>query len=133
MAAIAIAFTQQTGAQASWNLVFSQFTSQDYPRQWLPEAKFDRSVTGAVVLDGPQYRQKYLWTIDCIVTKTEAEQLHALYEAWDSDRAQGYSVAVGIADNTFAGTVNSSAVFSSPPSFTFLHGNTIVNFALTEV
>ena len=63
-----------------------------------------------------------------------AEQLDALYSAWDYDRSQGKSVAVGITDATFGTPLQSQATFSTAPTFTYASlRKTIVSFGLTQV
>lgn len=134
MAGIAIAYTQQLGGSNSWNVQFTDFTSTDFPRQYENAAGFNRSQTGALIQSGPRYDQKYIWTIDCLVDTTDAYDLDALYKAWDSDRAQGKSVAVGITDATFGATLASQATFVSAPVFTYASPRkTIVSFGLTQV
>ena len=134
MAGIAIAYTQQLGGSSSWNVQFTDFTSGDLPRQYENAAAFNRSQTGALIQSGPRFTQKYMWTIDCMVDTNVAEDLDALYSAWDSDRAQGQSVAVGITDATFGSTLTSQATFTSAPTFTYASPRkTIVSFGLMQV
>lgn len=134
MAGLAIAYTRQSAPVTSWNIVFEQFTSTDLPRQYSDTAGFSRSQTGALLQQGPRYAQKHVWTIDCMLTTPVAHQLDALYKAWDYDRSVGKSVAVGLLDQTFGPTVNTTATFASSPVFTYAGpGHTIVSFALQEV
>lgn len=134
MAGLAIAYTQQTGGSASWNIVFEDFTSPELPRQYENSAGFGRSSTGALIQSGPRYTQKYVWIVDCILDKENAQDLNQLYRAWDEDRATGKSVAVGITDATFGDSLSSQATFTSAPSFTYASPRkTIVSFGLTQV
>ena len=134
MAGIAIAYTSQEPPTATYNVVFTDFTSRDLPRQWENAASFGRSQTGALLQQGPRFQQKYIWTIDCIVDYDVAEQLDALYKSWDYDRSQGKSVAVGITDATFGTPIQSQATFSTAPTFTYAGPRkTIVSFGLTQV
>ena len=134
MTGLAIAYTQQTGGSASWNVVFKDFTSPDLPRQYEDSAGFGRSQTGALIQSGPRYVQKYIWVVDCLIDTEGAEALDQLYRAWDEDRATGKSVAVGITDATFGLSLSSQATFTSAPSFTYASPRkTIVSFGLTQV
>ena len=64
----------------------------------------------------------------------KAEELEALYAAWDADRAQGRPVAVGITDATFGSVVTGSATFTTAPTFTYAScRKTIVSFGLMGV
>ena len=131
--AVAIAFTSQdTGT--SYNVVFRDFTSPDIPRSWQGTAGFARSLTGANVLKGPRYQQKYQWTIDCILPTEDAERLDKMYAAWDVDRADGKAVAVGILDTCFGDDVSGSAVFTVAPTYTYAGPrHTIVSLGLVQV
>ena len=130
---IAIAYTAQTNS-GSWNIVFSEFTSNDIPRTYSGEATFEYSTDGSLVLGGPAYVQKYLWTIDCIITKTAGLELDQLYREWDTDRASLLAAAVGIVDDTWGPQYTGNAVFASPPKFTYLNGNRcIASLGLQEV
>ena len=135
MAGIAIAYTTQAvGLSQTYNIVFTDFTSQDLPRQWENAASFGRSQTGALLQQGPRFSQKYIWTIDCLIDTDVAEDLNALYAAWDYDRSLGMSVAVGITDATFGEPIQSQATFSTAPTFTYASPRkTIVSFGLTQV
>lgn len=133
MSGIAIAYSQQLGGSGSWNVVLEQFTSPDFPRTYAADVKWERTGSGALAVSGPRYRQKYIWTIDCIILADQALELDALYQAWDYDRAFGLSVACGIADRTFGPELTTNAAFSVPPKYTYAAGNTIVSFGLQEV
>lgn len=133
MAGIAIAYSSQE-TTGTYNIVFTDFTSRDLPRQWENAASFGRSQTGALLQQGPRFQQKYIWTIDCMVDVGVAEQLAALYASWDFDRAKGKSVAVGITDATFGQVIQTQATFSTAPAFTYASlRKTIVSFGLTQV
>lgn len=134
MAGLAIAYTKQTGAATTYNIVFTDFTSRDLPRQFENAAGLGRSQTGALIQEGPRFSQKYFWTIDCMMDTEKAEELATLYAAWDYDRSQGKSVAVGITDATFGAPITGSASFVSAPTFTYgSPRKTIVSFGLQQV
>jgi hypothetical protein len=133
MAGLAIAYTSQNGG-GTWNIVFKEFTSSDFPRQWESAAGFARSQTGALVQGGPRYSQKYIWVIDCLMDAPEALLLNTLYASWDYDRSQGKSVAVGVTDATFGSLVTTQASFTTPPTFTYASPRkTIVSFGMVQV
>ena len=132
MASIGIAFTDS--GSTVHNVVISSFAQGDFPRQYLASGGFSNSANGALIVDGPAYRQKYFWTIAAIIPSADALAIDAMFQAWDADRAGGLPVACGITDQTFGPTVSTSAVFSTPPTFTYQGGNvTLVSLGLTEV
>ena len=132
--AIAIAYEAQDGSAATYNIVFQDFTSSDIPREYSGSVSFEYSSDGSLVLGGPAYVQKYLWTIDCQIPKTVALDLDNLYRAWDKDRSNLKSAAVGIVDDCWGATVTSNAVFAKAPKYTYINPSlTIVSLALQEV
>ena len=134
MAGLAIGYTKQTGDSRSYNIVFTDFTSTDLPRQFENAASFGRSQTGALIQSGPRYQQKYMWTIDCMLDTDKAEALADLYRDWDLDRSEGLSVAVGITDATFGSPLTAEATFTTAPSFTYASPRkTIVSFGLKQI
>ena len=131
---IAISYTEQQDDNTVYNIVIKNFTSEEIPRTYQGNFNIGQSANGASVMSGPAYRQKYIWAISAIVSKADALSIDAMFRDWDADRAVGESAAVGVADDTWGATVNSNAVFSTPPSFTYLNGSdTLVTFGLTEV
>ena len=134
MAGLAIAYTQQEGGSETWNIVFTDFTSSDLPRQYENAATFQRSQTGALIQGGPRFGQKYVWGIDCLVDSEAAVALDKLYKAWDYDRSTGKSVAVGVTDATFGDVIMGSATFTAAPAFTYASPRkTVVSFSMTQV
>lgn len=132
MASIGIAFTDS--GSVTHNVVITSFTGEDFPRQYLASAGFSNSASGAQILDGPPFEQKYFWTIAAIIPSSDAQDLDALFNAWDADRAAGLPVACGITDETFGATLNKNVVFSTPPTYTYKGpAQTLVAFGLTEV
>ena len=130
---IAIAYTAQTNS-GSWNIVFSEFTSSDIPRTYSGSATFEYSTDGSLVLGGPAYAQKYLWTVDCIISKVKALELDELYRQWDIDRSNLLSAAVGIVDDCWGPQYSGNAIFATAPRFTYLNGSsTLVSLGLQEV
>jgi len=131
--AIAIGYNSQSGGR-SYNLVFRDFTSTDIPRSFDNTAGFNRSQTGALIQQGPRFTQKYVYTIDCMVETQVAEDLEQLYADWDTDRASGRSVAVGLVDTCFGATKELTVTFSVAPTFTYAGPrHTIVSFGLQQV
>lgn len=130
---IGLSYTPDSGSPV-YNVLFRDFTSRELPRTYLSNAAFSNSANGTVILDGPAFRQKYAWAIDCQLSKADALELKALFEAWDTDRSNGLPVACGISDQTFGDQIDTSALITTPPSFTYFSRNlVIVNIGLTEV
>lgn len=133
MSQIGISYTPSGGTPV-YNFLFSQFTDGALPRSYVDSAAFTFSGTGAAIISGSASPQKRIWAISSPLPTTEAALFDAMYQAWDADRASGLSAAVGIIDETFGATVNSSAVFSTPPTYSkFGPFYMIVSFGLTEV
>ena len=104
------------------------------PRSYMATAEFDTSANGASILTGPAHRQRYQWVISTVMPTARAEELDQMFVAWDTDRSAGYPVALGINDQTFGATLTTSALFVTPPSFTYMGPQlTLVSFGLMEV
>lgn len=133
MSQIGISFTPNAGSPV-YNFIFSEFSGAELPRTYQSSATFIQSSNGASIITGAPYRQKYIWAVSSPMTKAEAASLDAMFQAWDADRANGLAAAVGIIDQTFGAEVNTSAVFSTPPSYTRMSPtHMMVSFGLTEV
>ena len=130
---IGLSYTPDSGSPV-YNILFKEFTSRDMPRSYLNNAAFSNSSNGTVILDGPAFRQKYAWAIDCHLTKVEAIELRDLFEAWDTDRSNGLPVACGLSDQTFGPQIDTSVIITTPPTFSYYSENlVIINIGLTEV
>ena len=133
MAQIGVSFTPNAGSPV-YNIVFDNFGSNDMPRTYQQGAELGRSATGSSILTGPSFRQKYMWALSSVVPTSEAHTFDQMFQAWDSDRAAGHPVAVGVADTTFGATVNTSAVISTSPTYVRLSPtHTLVSFGMMEV
>ena len=132
---IGLSYTSQENEGApAIEILLTQFTDEDIPRTYQETASFTTSANGASVITGPAFRQKYIWGISVLVTKAQALKIDEIFQSWDSDRANGYTAAVGVTDNTFGAELVTSAIISTPPNFTRLSpDNWIVAFGLTEV
>ena len=133
MSQIGVSFTPSGGSPV-YSFVFDNFGDNALPRNYQSEATFSQSANGTTILDGPSYRQKYIWAFSSIIPTTQAVQVDAMFQAWDTDRSAGLSVACGIIDETFGATVTTSVVFSTPPTYVRMGPQfTMVAFGLTEV
>lgn len=133
MSQIGVSFTPSGGSPV-YNFVFDNFGDNALPRIYQSTASFSQSVNGTSIIAGPAHRQKYIWAISSIISTTEASQFDEMFQAWDADRSSGLAAAVGIADETFGATVNASAIFSTPPTYSRMGPKlTMVAFGLTEV
>ena len=131
---IGVSYTTSGETPVVYSFTFNQFTDDGLPRAYANSATFEASAAGTSVLGGPAVRQKYIWAISSPITNAEAEQFDAMFRAWDQDRAAGLPAACGVADETFGGTVTTSAVFSTAPSYSkFGPAMMLVSFGLTEV
>jgi len=133
MSQIGVSFTPSGGSPV-YNFVFDNFGDNAIPRTYQSSATFTQSANGTSILDGPGFRQKYIWAFSSVVPSAEAAQFDAMFQAWDTDRAAGLPAAVGITDETFGPTVTTSAVISTPPTYVYMGPQLMmVAFALAEV
>ena len=133
MSQIGISYTPSGGSPV-YSFLFSEFMDGTLPRSYLDTASFGFSGTGAPIISGNPVVQKRIWAISSPLPVSEAATFDQMYRAWDTDRANGLSAAVGIIDETFGSPVNSSAVFSTAPTYSkFGPYYMIVSFGLTEV
>ena len=134
MASIALSYTAQHGANTAYSLTLDQFTGEGLPRSFQGAAAVESSVNGTTVLAGPSYQEKRLWAISAPLQAANYTTLYNMFKAWDTDRAAGLPVAIGIVDDTFIETVSTNVIFSTPPSFSKLGGfGFVADFGLTEV
>lgn len=132
MSQIGVSYTPNAGSPV-YSFTFSEFTDGGLPRQYVNNASFDFSANGASIITGPAYAQKHIWAVSSVLSNAEAASFDAMFKAWDADRATGLPAAVGIIDQTFGAEVNTSAVFSTAPSYSkFSHTHMVVSFGLTE-
>lgn len=133
MSQIGISYTPSGGTPV-YNFLFKEFLNQELPRTYINSASFDFSAGGAAIISGSANVQKRIWAISSPIPKAEAATFDAMFQAWDADRAAGLAAAVGITDTTFGATVDTSAVFSTAPTYAkFGPYYMIVSFGLTEV
>ncbi len=132
MSQLGISFTPAGGTELSF--VFKNFGGNEIPRTYQSAASFSFSANGTSILGGPAYRQKYQWVMSSVVEKAEAEEIDTLFQAWDTDRAEGLPAACGIIDQTFGPEVSANAVFVTPPSYVRYGPRLmLVSFGLEEV
>ena len=128
---ISFSFTADNGTVYDAEVPY--FLDAGLPRSYGETGQFSSSANGSSILAGPAYSQKYIWAISTLVSRAEAESIDAMYRAWDNDRAAGLPAAVGILDETFGTSISTTAVFTTPPSYTITGTQFEVSFGLTEV
>lgn len=132
MSSIGVSYTPNAGSPV-YSFLFSEFVDGQLPRQYVNNASFDFSANGASIITGPSYSQKRIWAISSVLPNAEAANFDAMFRAWDGDRATGLPAAVGVIDETFGAQVNTSAVFSTAPTYSkFSHTHMVLSFGLTE-
>lgn len=130
---LGISYTPIAGTPV-YDITIKEFTDNSLPRLYDSQIAYGTSVTGASVLEGPAFAQKYIWTISAHFTKEKALELDAMFRAWDEDRSTGANAALGLIDRTFGPEVNTTVLFSSAPSFVYLSPSVIVgSFGLSEI
>ena len=133
MSQIGVSFTPSGGSPV-YNFLFYNFGGNDLPRTYQAQTSFSQSANGTSILDGPSYRQKYIWALSSVVTTAEAAQIDAMFQAWDSDRSEGLPAACGVIDETFGATVTANAIFSTVPTYTRMGPQfMMVSFGLSEI
>lgn len=133
MSQIGVSYTPSGGSPV-YSFTFKESLGAEVPRTYAASVSFEFAVSGSAVTTGPSQRQRYIWAISSPMTNAEAIQLDEMFRAWDQDRATGLPAAVGIIDQTFGDPVDTSAVFSTPPSYSkFGPNHKLVSFGLTEV
>ena len=135
MSSIGVSYTPSGGSPV-YNFVIDKFTDTALPRSYSNSASFSQSVSGTLVIDGPAYSQKRIWAISTIMSNAEAASFDSMFQAWDADRSSGLSAAVGIIDETFGPQINTSAVFSTAPTYAMFGNNmtnVVVSFGLSEI
>ena len=134
MSTIVVSYTSQHSPFTAHSVELKFFSGGEISRTYSGNSTFSLSANGSNVISGPAYRQKYIWGVSAVVTKAEALAFDAMFQDWDTDRAQGLPVVCGVVDGTFGATVNASAIYSTPPSFTKLGPNTYaLDFGLSEI
>ncbi len=132
MSQIGVSYTPNAGSPV-YSFVFGEFLDGSLPRQYVNNASFDFSANGASIITGPSYAQKRIWAVSSILPVDEAADFDAMFRAWDADRGSGLPAAVGVIDQTFGAEVNTSAVFSTAPTYSkFGPVHMTVSFGLTE-
>lgn len=133
MSQIGVSYTPSGGSPV-YSFVFDSFSDNNLPRSYQGSASFDQSANGASIISGPAFRQKYIWVISTIVKKEDATSFDEMFQAWDTDRAAGLPVALGITDNTFGPSVSTSVIVSTPPSYLRMGPRfVLLSLSLTEV
>jgi hypothetical protein len=121
---------------STYSFNFSEFLDEDLPRQFISDSSVGVSAQGAQIYSGAPYTAKYIWTINCPVTKAEAQSIVAAYQDFDSLRAGGGLPTVAVDDLTFGSRETANAVFSTPPSVSKLGRSpthVLITFGLTQV
>ncbi len=133
MSQIGVSFTPSGGTPV-YSFTFDNFGDNSLPRTYQSTASFSQSANGTTILGGPAFRQKYLWVISSLITTVKAAEIDEMFQAWDTDRANGLPAAVGVTDTTFGPVVNANARISTPPTYSRMSPVlTMVTFGLTEV
>lgn len=132
MSVIAVSFT--SSESDVYNFVFDKFVDDTLPRSYAETVNFSFSVNGTAILTGPARSQRHIWAISSPIPVATAAEFDEMYKAWDTDRASGLAVAIGVTDETFGDTLTTSAVFSTAPTYS-KYGPVymLVSFGLTEV
>ena len=129
---IGISYTADSGT--AYNFQIDNFGDNAMPRSYVGSMAYDMSASGASILGGPAYRQKYQWVISTLMQKLTAESFDTMFQAWDTDRAAGLTAACGIIDETWGPDVDTDVIFVTAPTYTYAGPQLmLVSFGLQEV
>lgn len=85
-------------------------------------------------MSGPANQQKRIWAISGPLLTAQAISFDAMYRSWDQDRGNGLAAAIGIIDQTFGPEISTSAVITTPPTYSKMSPtHMMVNVGLTEI
>jgi len=117
---------------------FYNFTDTSYPGTYMAQANLEFSQIGTAYASGPARKQRKMWSVSSIISASQWVELTALYEAWDTARAEGDNLAVvNLVDNLLGGNVSAEVFFTEPPALTKISsGNNrdyIASFVVVEV
>jgi len=117
---------------------FYHFTDTSYPGTYMAQANLEFSQIGTAYSSGPARKQRKMWSVSSIISASQWADLTALFEAWDSKRAEGDNLAVvNLIDNLLGGNVSATVFFTEPPTLTKIGpGNNrdyIASFVVVEV
>ena len=130
---LGISYTPSGGSPV-YSFQIDNFGDNAMPRTYVGSISYDMSASGANLLGGAAYGQKYQWVVSTIMDTTDALTFDAMFRAWDTDRAAGLTAACGIVDQTWGSDVTTDAVFVTAPSYTRMGPKlTMVSFGLQEV
>ena len=134
MATITLTYAEQVAPFTTYVVELDKFGSEDLPRSYGEGSGYTQSASGAPIVSGPSYNRKHIWAINTTLTVADAKNLNDMFKAWDRDRSTGVPSVIGIQDETLFDTINASAVFSTPPSFS-MQGPAyyLVDMGLSEI
>lgn len=130
---LGISYTPSGGSPV-YSFHIDNFGDNAMPRSYVGEISYEMSASGANLLGGSAYAQKYQWVISTIMDTADALSFDAMFRAWDTDRAAGLTAACGVVDETWGADVTTNVVFVTAPSYTRMGPKlTMVSFGLQEV
>lgn len=152
MAADIIRLTYTSSTNDIYVLDIDRFLDEEIPRRIIGEAELERTILGMSYSRGPSVKHRNLWVINTMVENrvtakatlnsvnyNEVILLKQMYDAWDTDRANGLVALVNIVDNVLepSSPYMASGWFTEPPALSVVgsYGSKAINavFSLTEV
>ena len=121
---------------STYTFTFSEFLDMELPRQYVSDSSLTLSTQGAQVYSGAPFAAKFIWTVNCPVTNSVAQDITAAFDAFEAQRAGGALPTVAVDDFTFGSRVTGNAVFTTPPSISKFGRSTqfvVVTFGLSQV
>ena len=117
---------------------FTSFSGEDLPRTVVDQAGLNFSSLGVAYSTGSVRKQRKLWSVAAVGTLDQWNDLLAIFDAWDTERASGSGQAlVTVQDTLLGANITALGFFTANPSLAKLSpGNNtlfIISFGITEV
>jgi hypothetical protein len=135
MAAEIITLQYTSGSSVAYSLVLSSFLDEEIPRKIVGEAAIERTILGMTYSTGPSVKHRNIWTLNALLknevtstatkggtTYNEVGLLREMYDAWDTDRANGLAAKCVLTDGllSFGSSYVADVWFSEPPVYSLM-------------
>lgn len=152
MAAETITLEYTNSTSVVYSIQLCNFLDEEIPRRVVGEAALERTILGMNYSTGPSVKHKSIWTINALLenrvtgfaTKGGASYndvalLREMYDAWDTDRANGLTAQISITDEVLqlSSAYTANGWFTEPPVLSVVgdYGSKLINvsFSITEI
>jgi hypothetical protein len=117
---------------------FDGFTDTDFPRTYMAQASLEFSQIGTAYASGPARKQRQMWSISSHGDSEKWDDIQAVYDSWDEQRARGSNLAyVSFVDELIGSAKTYKAFFTEPPALSKISPSNsrdfIITFVLVEI